>query len=40
MRAECLALARADVAPTDAQLLALAVHAEFLDRIEADFGRN
>lgn len=34
--AECLALARLDVAPTDAQLLPMALHAEFLERIRAD----
>jgi hypothetical protein len=38
--AECTALARADLAPTDKQLLAMALHTEFLERLEADFWRQ
>jgi hypothetical protein len=34
---QCRALARSDVAPTDEQLLGQALHAAFLERIEADF---
>jgi hypothetical protein len=33
---QCRALASSDVAPTDEQLLGRALHAEFLDRLEAD----
>jgi hypothetical protein len=35
---QCRALARSDVAPTDEQLLGIALHAEFLERLEADCG--
>jgi hypothetical protein len=37
---QCTALARAGVAPTDEQLLPLALHAELVARLEADWSHS